>query len=145
MDELGKGVISIAMMALGGFLIVLSLVLDVTKIGFAWIAVGAAFCGFGGFIFYLRNVSIKSQTRVKKPTMTRVVREVPKPKPKPEPEKVAEEEKPPEPEILCHSCKFYEEYNTRQKCRFLTDKDRLAMINAGIECVEYQIKLSLLD
>ncbi|MHA1652007.1 MAG: hypothetical protein ACTSYB_17625 [Candidatus Helarchaeota archaeon] len=143
MDEAGKWFASVSMMALGSFLIILSAIIGFLDL-IAVVSVGIALCGFGGFIYYLRRVSITSQTRVKKPKMTRVVREVPKPKPKPVEEKPVEE-KPKKPEILCDTCQYYDEYNPRQKCRFLTDKDRLEMINSGIECVEYKIKLSLLD
>ena len=143
MDEAGKLFASMGMMIGGGFLVILSAVINFLDL-LAVVAVGIALLGFGGFLFYLRHVSIKSQTRVKKAKVTRVVREVPKPKPKPEVEEAAEE-KPQEPEILCHTCQYYEEYNTRRKCRFVTDKDRMGMIKAGIECVEYKIKLSLLD
>lgn len=143
MDEIGKGLISIVMMALGGFLLILSFVLGAINM-IPWIAFGAALCGFGGFIYYLRHVSIKSQSRVQKASITRVVRDVPTPKPKPE--SVAPTEKqPPRPEILCDTCQFYMEDNERQKCKFLSDRDRMNMINAGMECVEYKIRLTILD
>ena len=143
MDEPGKMVVSVILIALGAFLIVLTLLLGFFDLQ-AVFWPGVALCGFGSFIFYLRRVSISSQSRVKKAKVTRVVREVPKPKPKPEPAEVVEE-KPEEPDIMCNTCQYYDKYNPRQKCRFLTDKDRMDMINAGIECVEYKIKLSLLD
>ena len=142
MDEIGRWFISVALMSLGGFLIVLSLILGPLDL-LVVISGGAAMLGFGGFIYYLRHVSMKSQTR-KKAVITRVIREVPKPKPKPVVEE-AVEEKPKRPEILCDTCQFYVEYHTKQKCKFLSDKERLAMINQGIECVEYKIKLALLD
>lgn len=142
MDEAGKGFMSVALMALGVFLVVLSLALGILDM-IAWLVFGVALSGFGAFIFYLRKVSIGSQSRVKKATITRVVREVPKPKPKPEPAAAAPEE-PKRPEILCDTCDFY--YESRmQKCKYLSDKERLAMINAGVECVEYKIRLSMLD
>jgi hypothetical protein len=143
MDEAGKLFASIGMMAVGGFLIVLSFIIGVLDL-IAILSVGIALSCFGAFLYYLRHVSIKSETRVKKAKVTRVVREIPKPKPKPVIEEPVEE-KPKEPEILCHTCQYYEAYNPKQKCRFLTDKDRMGMINAGIECVEYKIKLTLLD
>ena len=143
MDEAGKGLASVGMMALGAFLIILSFILGILDM-IAWLSFGAALCGFGGFIFYLRHVSIGSQSRVKKATITRVIRDVPKPKPKPEPAAAAPEE-PKRPEILCDTCDFYYESRVGQKCKFLVDKERLAMINAGVECVEYKIRLSMLD
>ncbi|MHA1265733.1 MAG: hypothetical protein ACTSRS_10925 [Candidatus Helarchaeota archaeon] len=142
MDEIGKWFASMAMMVLGAFLVILSLSLGFYDM-IPWFSFGLALCGFGGFIFYLRHISIKSQSRVKKAKVTRVVREVPKPKPKPEPTPQIEE--PKRPEIICDTCQFYMEYNPKQKCKFLSDKDRLAMINAGIECVEYKIRLTMLD
>ncbi|MHA1130999.1 MAG: hypothetical protein ACTSQI_04920 [Candidatus Helarchaeota archaeon] len=143
MDEAGKWFASVSMIAIGGFLIILSLLINILDL-LAVLAVGLALCSFGIFLYYLRHVSIKSESRVKKAKVTRVVREIPKPKPKTVVEEIPEE-KPAEPEIICHTCQYYEAYNSRQKCRFLTDKDRMAMINAGIECVEYKIKLTLLD
>ena len=143
MDEPGKMIVSISLIVLGVFLILLSFILGIMDL-FTVAIVGGALCGFGGFLYYLRNVSINSQSRVKKAKVTRVVREIPKPKPKPEPEEDVEE-KPKEAEIMCDTCQYYEKYNPKQKCRYLTDKDRMAMVNAGLECVEYKIKLSLLD
>jgi len=143
MDEAGKGFISVALMALGAFLVVLSFILGFYDM-IVWLVFGAALSGFGAFIFYLRRVSIKSQSRVKKATITRVVRDVPKPKPKPEPVAPAAEEAE-RPEILCNTCEFYYESRIGQKCKFLPDTERMAMINAGIECVEYKIRLTMLD
>ncbi|NVM52260.1 MAG: hypothetical protein HWN66_01065 [Candidatus Helarchaeota archaeon] len=144
MDELGKWFASVGMICVGVFLIILSLILGPADL-IPVISVGIALCGFGGFIFYLRHLSITSESRVQKVKVTRVVREVPKPKPKPAPKPEPIEVKPKKPEILCDTCRFYDEYHPRRKCRYLTDKDRMAMINAGMECVEYKIKLTLLD
>jgi hypothetical protein len=143
MDEIGKWFVSVALMAVGGFLIVLSCILGILNL-LAVLSIGIALCGFGGFLYYLRYVSVTSQTRVKKAKVTRVIREVPKAEPKPEmvEEKV---EKPKKSEILCDTCQFYDEDNPKRKCKFLVEKDRLAIINAGIQCVEYKIELSLLD
>ena len=143
MEESGKLFVSATLIGLGASLIILSFIISILDL-FTVAIVGGALCGFGGFLYYLRTVSIKSQSRVKKAKVTRVVREVPKPKPKPEPEEI-EEEKPKEPEIMCDTCQYYNVYHPSKKCRYLTDTDRLAMINAGLECVEYKIKLSLLD
>jgi hypothetical protein len=142
MDEIGKWFSSVSMMAVGAFLIIFSLVLGVINL-IAVLAVGLALCGFGGFLYYLRFMSVKSQTRVKKAKVTRVVREVPKEEYKPKPVEV-KAEKPKGSEILCDTCQFYNE-DHRQKCKYLTEKDRLDMINAGLQCVEYKIELSLLD
>ena len=142
LDEAGKWFASVAMIASGAFLIILSIAINFLDM-LVFVAVGIALCCFGGFVFYLRRMSITSQEQVKKPKVTRVIREIPKPKPKPE--STVQEEKPKEAEILCDTCEFYDEYNTKQKCRYLTDADRMAMINAGMQCVEYKIKLSLLD
>ncbi|MDD1779247.1 MAG: hypothetical protein LUQ65_13860, partial [Candidatus Helarchaeota archaeon] len=76
MDEMGKWLAAVAMLALGAFLIILSLILGALNL-IAVIVVGIALCGFGGFIYYLRNMSVKSHSRVKKVKTTRVVREVP--------------------------------------------------------------------
>ncbi len=141
MDEAGKYFASVALMATGAFLIVLCVIINALDLLVYEIA-GAALCGFGAFIFYLRRISVSSQQRVKKPKVTRVVRDLPPPKPKVE-EKPAE--KPKEAQIMCDTCQFYNEYTPRQKCKYLTDADRMAMINAGMQCVEYKIKLSLLD
>jgi hypothetical protein len=142
MDEIGKFLVAVALAGLGAFLIILSVILGPLNL-IAVIAIGIALCGFGGFIYYLRNMSVKSHSRVKKVKTTRVVREVPKEEYKP---KSVEEqvEKPKKPEILCDTCQFYDE-NRKRKCKFLTELDRLNMINAGIQCVEYKIELSLLD
>ncbi len=143
MDEIGKGLVSIAMMVLGAFLIALSFILGFNDM-IVWFVFGIALSCFGVFIFYLRHVSIKSQSRVKKATITRVIREVPKPKPKPV-QAAPAEEKPKRPEILCDTCEFYFDSRARQKCKFISDQERMAMINAGIECVEYKIRLTMLD
>lgn len=144
MDEAGKWFLSVGLIALGAFLIILSLVLGILDL-LTVLIFGVALCGFGSFLYYLRHVSITSQARVKKATITtRVVREVPKPKPKPV-ETVSVEPTPQRPEILCDTCQFYTEHAQKQKCRFLSDKERLAMINSGIQCVEYKIRLTMLD
>jgi len=142
MDEIGKFLAAVAMTALGAFLIILSLILGAINL-IAVIAIGIALCAFGGFVYYLRSMSVKSHSRVKKVKTTRVVREVPTEvfKPKPVEEKV---EKPKKSEILCDTCQFYNE-DHKQKCKYLTEQDRLSMINAGLQCVEYKIQLSLLD
>ncbi|HUX98750.1 MAG TPA: hypothetical protein VMV49_04295 [Candidatus Deferrimicrobium sp.] len=144
MDEIGKFFAAVSLIAVGAFCIILSFILGILNM-IAIVAVGAALCGFGSVIYYVRHISISSQTRVKKVKTTRTVRDVPLPKPKPVGEEPIEEEKPKEPEILCDTCQHYDIYNTRQKCKFLTNADRMKMINAGLECVEYKIKLSLLD
>jgi len=143
MDEIAKWLASVSMIAVGAFLIILSCALGVISY-IVVLSGGIALCGFGAFLYYLRYMSITSQSRVKKAKVTRVIREVPKPEPKP---KEVEEkvEKPKKPETLCDTCQFYNEDNPKRKCKFLLEKDRLAMINAGIQCVEYKIQLSLLD
>lgn len=142
MDEIGKWLAAVVLAALGAFLIILSVILGAINL-IAVIVVGIALCAFGGFIYYLRNMSVKSHSRVKKVKTTRVVREVPKEEYKPKPVE-AQVEKPKKPEILCDTCQFYNE-ERKQKCKFLTEQERLKMINAGIQCVEYKIELSLLD
>jgi hypothetical protein len=144
MDEIGKLFAAVGLIAVGAICFILSFINGLLN-SLAIIAIGAALCGFGGVLYYVRHISITSQSRVKKVKTTRVVRDVPLPKPKPVIEESIEEEKPKEPEILCDTCQYYNQYNTRQKCKYLTDTDRMKMINAGIECVEYKIKLSLLD
>jgi len=137
---MGKWLVAVALMALGGFLIIFSVIRDPLNL-ISVIAIGIALCGFGGFIYYLRNMSVKSHSRVKKVKTTRVIREVPKEEYKPVEEKV---EKPKKSEVLCDTCQFYVEARKR-KCKFLAEEDRLRLINAGMQCVEYKIELSLLD
>ena len=150
MDETGKWFASVMLIGFGGFLVVLCVLIGVVDpilvLGDLWVymVAGIAMALFGAVIFYLRHVSVTSQTRVTTAKVTRVVRDVPKPKPKPTAEEL-EAAKPKGPEILCNTCQFYAEYNPKQKCRYLTDQDRMDMINAGLECVEYKIKLALLD
>ena len=47
---------------------------------------------------------------------------------------LAEEGEP----IICDSCEWFILKGKKPKCKYVKEKDRLAMIQSGIECPEYQ-------
>ncbi|MHA1269239.1 MAG: hypothetical protein ACTSPY_05575 [Candidatus Helarchaeota archaeon] len=165
MDEIGKFIISLALFIFGGLAIIFfGFIIPNSGMGGSnfgtfqtmFIFMGVVLLGIGGLILYLRKVSISATSRTSKVKKVRL-KSMEKPKKSTisvsskssldttskTVESSAEIEE--KEDIICITCEFYDKYNPKQKCKYLSEKDREEMLNSGIKCVEYQLHHSLIN
>lgn len=161
MDEIGKVILSIILFISGGVCILLFGFIipaagagaqNIGNLQLMFIIMGVILAGFGAVVLYLRKVSIQSSMRTKKVKKVKM-KKISKPKkstisisaPQPKTESITSTKKEQEKDIICLTCEFYDKYNPKQKCKYLSEQDRINMLDSGIKCVEYQLHHSLVD
>ena len=50
-----------------------------------------------------------------------------------------EETEQTEQKILCESCEWFILKGKKPRCKYVKEKDRIAMLESGIRCPEYQL------
>jgi hypothetical protein len=86
----------------------------------------------------VKKVKMKKITKPKKTTISITTAQ-------PTTEPVTSTKKDKEEDIICLTCEFYDKYDPKQKCKYLSEADRIKMLESGIKCVEYQLHHSLVD
>ncbi|MHA1753102.1 MAG: hypothetical protein ACTSYZ_12125 [Candidatus Helarchaeota archaeon] len=163
MEELGKFILAITLIASGLIIILFfgwiipagsASGFTISSFQILLIILGAIISGFGGLLLYFRKVSINVSSRSKKIKSVKVkkIKKTKKPaitlqsSSTTSSTKTSEQISPPEEEdIICLTCEFYDKYNPKQKCKYLSEKDRLEMLKSGVKCVEYQLHHSLIN